>query len=166
MLLYYPLLTNLVHRSPNGEPGSLQLMLNYNDVNNTTTTATMPTGDATPWRVLYDNDLTFYYAILTSIMSALFTGFWKRRANHLSYLWATASTTKEPLTRRHEFRPTSTFVSPITGLVEPQFPRSRRMLRHFLSWIVLILFLVVICASVFAQFIVGKEYVVVYMTCK
>jgi hypothetical protein len=117
----------------------------------------LPRGDDTPWRIIYDNDLTFYYAIFTSIMSALFVGFWKRRVNHLGHLWATASVTKDPLIRRHEFRPTSTFISPITGLVEPQFPTSRRILRFFLSWIVLAIFLVFICASVIAQLIFGKK---------
>ncbi|KAJ3097268.1 hypothetical protein HDU97_005042 [Phlyctochytrium planicorne] len=88
---------------------------------------------ASSWNLLFDNELTPAYAVGMSIWSVLYLEFWKRRCSYYSYKWGVQHFEKTEI-RRHEFRPTGSVCSPVTGKLELVFPRSLRTIRQLCSW--------------------------------
>ncbi|KAI8837582.1 calcium-activated chloride channel-domain-containing protein [Chytridium lagenaria] len=86
------------------------------------------------WNLLFDNELTFPYAIAMSIWSVLYLEFWKRRSSYFAHLWGVQNFEKEEI-RRHQFKPTTTICSPI------------------LSFHVLLIAILMVIATIFGQIV-------------
>ena len=103
---------------------------------------------------LFDNALTLWFALITSIWGLLFILFWQRKINFYRYIWnmdglMNSSHQEEPI--RHQFKPKGYRQSVITGEIDVYFPASYRFVRQFMSFMVVVLFWVIATGSVVGQ---------------
>lgn len=102
----------------------------------------------------FDNALTPWFALLTSVWGLLFTLFWQRKLNYYRYKWnmeshATLSPYSEEV--RHQFKPKGYRPNVITGEIDVYFPATNRFLRQLVSFSVVFFFWILAIGSIIAQ---------------
>uniref|UniRef100_A0A1I8GS17 Anoctamin n=1 Tax=Macrostomum lignano TaxID=282301 RepID=A0A1I8GS17_9PLAT len=113
---------------------------------------------------VFDNYGTVFYAVFMSIWSLIFLEFWKRRTATLAHRWGVSNYRVEISRPRPGFaaRCDQHRRNPITGIIEPHFPSTRRLPRIICSYICLLFMLAIVI--VFILFVITfQSSVIVYL---
>ncbi|PAA80633.1 hypothetical protein BOX15_Mlig004871g1 [Macrostomum lignano] len=113
---------------------------------------------------VFDNYGTVFYAVFMSIWSLIFLEFWKRRTATLAHRWGVSNYRVEISRPRPGFaaRCDQHRRNPITGIIEPHFPSTRRLPRIICSYICLLFMLVIVIVFILLV-ITFQSSVIVYL---
>ncbi|KAI9327397.1 calcium-activated chloride channel-domain-containing protein [Obelidium mucronatum] len=136
---------------------------NLTDSHSNTTTSPINSGGGhgpkdDSWHKLFDNALTPWFALFMSLWSVCYTIAWSRREKYYAFKWSMHNYNPPPL-RRVEFHAVGVKKSPVTNKKEQYFPEESRSIRQIISFLVLLVFCAISCASVLVQifFIIHYE---------
>jgi hypothetical protein len=108
--------------------------------------------DPKKWVLLFDNELTVYFAFLNSLWAVFFCEFLKRRMSYYAVKWHVFDHYAHDH-KRVEFVPTIMIQSPITSKFESSFPSSSRHLRQLGSFGISLCFIGLVSLGLIGQIV-------------
>ncbi|KAI8899199.1 calcium-activated chloride channel-domain-containing protein [Globomyces pollinis-pini] len=102
--------------------------------------------------LLFDNELTPFYAMFINVWSILYLRYWKRQSAYLAFMWDTTFVEENDKPRAN-WRPTATRTSPVTGKTETYVPLRARVQKKIVSYMILSLAFAILCASIVGMLI-------------
>ncbi|KAJ3201608.1 Anoctamin-7 [Entophlyctis luteolus] len=104
------------------------------------------------WFLMFDNNLTPPFGLLTSLWAILMPVVWNQRTKVFSWKWATNEFQKEE-TRRPQYKGEAK--SPITGKQELYFPKTKRLGRQTMSALFILFWILLVFLSIAVQVSIG-----------
>eukprot|EP01135_Chromosphaera_perkinsii_P006429 Nk52_evm3s495 gene=Nk52_evmTU3s495 len=101
---------------------------------------------------VFDNGFTVAFSIFMSFWAVFFLESWKRRSAVLAFKWDTQALEKSEL-NRVEYYGIEQRENPITGKKEFHYPKSRRLLKYFGSYTVIMLLVASVIIAIIAVII-------------